>query len=65
MAENHRRPVTGDLNKIFGGVRFRRFEVCDNDLIDVRLQRGQIGAAILKPRTIEYRVRDVAGLLTG
>lgn len=65
MTQNHRRPVTRDLNKIFGGVGFRRFEIGDNDLIDVRLQRGQIGATILKPRAIKYRVCDVAGLLTG
>ena len=65
MPQYNRRPMAGDFHQILGGVRFWGFEVSHHYLIDTRFQSRQVRTAILKPRAVQYRVSDVAGVLTG
>ena len=57
--------MTGDLHQIFRRIGFGRFKIGDDYLIDIRLECGEIRAAILKPRAIEDRMSDVTRMLTG
>jgi len=65
MMQDYRRTVAGDLDQILRCVGFGCFEERHHHLIDIRLQRRQVGATILKPRSVQNRVSDLARLLTG
>lgn len=57
--------MAGDFDEVLGGVGVGGFEIGDDYPIDIRLEGGEVGAAILKTGAIENRVGDVAGLITG